>query len=166
MVVLGEEAARLAPMVERPPLRPGWKARAVRNPRARDGKCASIHAGLAAMTVAPAGILIASVDQPLDWRLLNAMLRAAEEEWDRAEAAGRRRVIVPSFHGRPGHPPLFHASLISELMGIGEESQGLKAVVRRDPGRVLHLPWDDAGILMNLNTPLDLPWTEPRQGMR
>src|SRR5258706_4185700 len=114
VVVLGEEAARLAPMVERPPLRPGWKARAVRNPRARDGKCTSIHAGLAAMTVAPAGILIASVDQPLDWRLLNAMLRAAGEEWDRAQGAGRRRVIVPSLHGPPRHSPLVPSSPISQ----------------------------------------------------
>jgi len=70
---------------------------------------------------------------------------------------------VPAFHGRPGHPALFCASLFGELMGICEETQGLKAVVRRDPGRVLLLPWEDAGVLLNLNAPLDLPAIDPRR---
>ena len=165
VVVLGKDAARLERLVNAP-MRPGWKARSVYNPRYRDGKCASIEAGLAAIRTPPEGILIASVDQPLHARLLNALLRSAEAEWDRCAAAGRRTIIVPSFHGRPGHPALFCASLFGELLGICEETRGLKAVVRKDPGRVLHLPWDDAGVLLNLNAPLDLPAIGPRRELR
>lgn len=164
-VVLGKDAERLLPLVHSP-MRPGWKARPVYNPRYREGKCASIQAGLAAVATPPDGILVASVDQPLKTELLNALLRAAESEWEKCDAAGRHTIIVPAFHGRPGHPALFHASLFAELMGIGEETQGLKAVVRRNPARVLHLPWDDSGILLNLNTPLDLPSLEARREMR
>ncbi|OLC56016.1 MAG: hypothetical protein AUH92_00985 [Acidobacteria bacterium 13_1_40CM_4_69_4] len=156
VVVLGKDASRLEKLVNAP-MRPGWKARPVYNPRHREGKCASIQAGLAAIATPPEGILVASVDQPLDFRLINALLEAADTEWERCEAAGRRPIIVPAFRGRPGHPPLFCASLFAELMGVCEETHGLKAVVRRNPARVLHLPWDDAGILLNLNTPLDLP---------
>lgn len=162
VVVLGRDAARLEGLVNAP-MRPGWKARSVYNPRYSDGKCASIEAGLAAIRTPPEGILIASVDQPLHARLLNALLRSAEAEWDRCAAAGRRTIIVPSFHGRPGHPALFCASLFGELLGICEETRGLKAVVRKDPDRVLHLPWDDAGVLLNLNAPLDLPAIGPRR---
>ncbi len=165
VVVLGKDARTLEPLVM-PPMRPGWKARPVYNPRYRDGKCASIQAGLAAIATPPDGILVASVDQPLDYRLLNALLREAEGEWQRCEAAGRRGIIVPAFHGRPGHPPLFCASLFAELMGISEETQGLKAVVRRNPARVLLLPWDDAGILLNLNAPVDLPSLQGRRELR
>src|SRR5213594_3632659 len=135
VVVLGKDAARLERLV-RAPMRPGWKARPVYNPRHGEGKSTSIQAGLAAIA---------------------ALLAAAESEWERCEAAGRRPIVVPAFHGRPGHPPLFCASLFAELMGVCEETHGLKAVVRRNPARVLHLPWDDSGILLNLNTPLDLP---------
>ncbi len=138
VVVLGKDAAGLEGLVHAP-MRPGWKARPVYNPRHREGKCASIP-----------------VDQPLDFRLINALLEAAETEWERCDAAGRRPIIVPAFRGRPGHPPLFCASLFAELMGVSEETHGLKAVVRRNPGRVLHLPWDDSGILLNLNAPIDL----------
>jgi molybdenum cofactor cytidylyltransferase len=164
-VVLGKDAERLLPLV-RPSMRPGWKARPVYNPRYREGKCASIQAGLTAVATPPDGILVASVDQPLDAELLNALLRAAETEWEKCDAAGRRSIIVPAFHGRPGHPPLFRASLFAELMGISEETHGLKAVVRKTPARVLHLPWDDSGILLNLNTPLDLTSLAPRRELR
>jgi len=165
VVVLGKEAERLEPLVHSL-IRPGWKARPVYNPRYREGKCASIQAGLAAVAAPPDGIVVASVDQPLEAQLLNALLRAAETEWEKCEAAGRRSIIVPAFHGKPGHPPLFRASLFAELMGVSEETQGLKAVVRRNPARVLYLPWDDAGILLNLNAPLDLASLETRRELR
>jgi molybdenum cofactor cytidylyltransferase len=165
VVVLGKDAGRLLPLVDAP-MRPGWKSRPVYNPRYSEGKCASIQAGLAAVATPPDGIVIASVDQPLDAALLNALLHAADSEWEKCEAAGRRGIIVPAFHGRPGHPPLFCGSLFGELMGISEETQGLKAVVRRNPARVLHLPWDDSGVLLNLNTPLDLPSLDARREMR
>lgn len=165
VVVLGKDARDCEPMVK-VPMRPGWKARPVYNPRYREGKCTSIQAGLAAIATPPDGILVASVDQPLHFRLLNALLRAAEPEWEKCEAAGRRSIIVPAFHERPGHPPLFCATLFAELMGISEETQGLKAVVRRNPSRVLHLPWNDAGILLNLNAPFDLPSLDERRELR
>src|SRR5262245_28919728 len=86
----GQRASELAPLVKSP-MRPGWKARPVYNPRYRDGKCASIQAGLAAIAAPPDGILVASVDQPLHHRLLDALLRAAETDWEKCEAAGRHR---------------------------------------------------------------------------
>ena len=165
VVVLGRNAEPLLPLAHAP-MRPGWKARPVFNPRFREGKSASIQAGLAAIATPPDGILIASVDQPLDTALVNALLFEAENEWDRCEAAGRRPIVVPAFHGRAGHPPLFCATLFAELMGISEATQGLKAVVRRNPARVLQLPWNDAGILLNLNTPYDLEMLQGRREMR
>jgi len=165
VVVLGKDAERLLPLV-RSTIHPGWKARPVFNPRYREGKCTSIQAGLAAIATLPDGILVASVDQPLGSGLLNALVRAADIEWEKCDAAGRRGIVVPAFRGRPGHPPMFRASLFSELMGVCEETQGLKAVVRRDPARVMHLPWDDSDILLNLNTPLDLPAIDSRHELR
>jgi molybdenum cofactor cytidylyltransferase len=157
VVVLGRDAERLEPLVRRNLLSPGWKARPVYNPRHREGKSSSVLAGLASLPTPPGGILIAAVDQPLDSRLIDTLIDAAEEEWDRCEASGRRTILIPAFRGRHGHPPLFCHTLFCELMGIGEESQGLKAVVRRDPARVRAVPWDDPGVLLNLNAPVDLP---------
>jgi molybdenum cofactor cytidylyltransferase len=162
VVVLGQDAELLAPLV-RPAMRPGWKAREVFNPRHKDGKAGSILAGLTALWSRPDAVLIAAVDQPLDHRLLDALIAAAGEEWDGGDAARRRRIVVPVFRGRRGHPVLFCGSLMGELMGISEESEGLKAVVRRDPARILEVPWASSDILLNLNRPIDMPLSESRR---
>ncbi|MFQ5876204.1 MAG: NTP transferase domain-containing protein [Acidobacteriota bacterium] len=156
VVVLGREADSLAPIVESS-RRLTWKSRAVYNPRYREGKTTSIQAGLASLFSRPDGVIVAAVDQPLDRRLLDALLRRGEEEWEWGGVPGRRTILVPVFQGRRGHPPLFSGALIGELMGICEEREGLRAVVRRDPGRVLEVPWDSPEVLLNLNAAADLP---------
>ena len=167
VVVLGRDAGSLAPLVRRP-FRPGWKARAVVNPRHSDGKCSSIKAGLTSLVARPDGILIVPVDQPLDHRLVDALLQAAAEEWlrrtpaartgsrDREDGPTRRLILIPTSEGRRGHPPLFHGTLLPELLGIQEVTEGLKSVLRRRPERVREVPWNGSDILLNLNTPIDL----------
>jgi len=159
IVVLANEAPRLLPMVERL-FRPGWRARAVHNPRPEEGRSASIRVGLGALLGPPDMLLVASVDQPLETGLVDALLAAGAGEWGRAGAApglprcdAPRPILVPVFRGRRGHPPLFHGSLLPELLGVDESSEGLRAVVRRRPERVLEVPWASPDILLNLNTP-------------
>jgi len=167
VVVLGRDAEALAPLVRRP-FRPGWKARAIVNPRHGDGKCSSIKAGLTSLLARPDGIVIVPVDQPLDHHLVDALLEAAAEEWQggasaartgsgsREDESERRLILIPTSEGRRGHPPLFHGTLLPELLGIQEETEGLKSVLRRRPERVREVAWNSSDILLNLNTPIDL----------
>jgi molybdenum cofactor cytidylyltransferase len=155
VVVLGRDAERLETVV-RSAAGAGGTARCIVNPRHAEGRCSSILTGLGALPSLPEppeAIFIISVDQPLAARLLDALLDAARSEWS---GAGERTILVPTFHGRRGHPPLFQASLLLELTGIDEATEGLKAVVRRRPERVLDLPWDDDQVLLNLNDGADL----------
>ena len=155
VVVLGREAERLEAVV-RVAAGPAGTTRCVVNPRHAEGRCSSILAGLAALASLPAppeAIFMVSVDQPLPARLLDALLGAASTEWG---IGGGRTIIVPAFDGRRGHPPLFRADLLPELTGIDEATEGLKAVVRRRPERVLEVPWDDNQVLLNLNEGTDL----------
>lgn len=154
VVVLGRDFEALEPHVRRP-FRPGWKSRPVRNPRFAEGKCTSIRVGLASLLARPDAILIASVDQPLDHRLIDALLLAGKQEWAAAGEPEGRTIILPVFEGRRGHPPLFRGTLLPELLGVQEETLGLRTVVRRLPERVREIPWDSPQILLNLNTPLD-----------
>lgn len=158
IVVLGRAADRLRSLVRPIPRWPGWKTRAVINPRPGDGKSSSIQAGLAALSRPPDAILIAAVDQPLEAPLVDALLATAEKEWTlpRDGVWPGRRIVVPTFDGKRGHPPLFHGSLLSELLGVSEATEGLRRVVRRIPERVLEMPWQRSGILLNLNAPADL----------
>ena len=160
VVVLGAGAERLQPLVDRS-IWPGWKSHAIHNPHHAEGKTTSVIAGLTALPAPPDGVLVMAVDQPADWRLLNTLIDAADRERDRGQACARSTVFLPVFRGRRGHPTLFSGSLFGELMGIGEESEGLKAVVRRSPARVKTIEWDDPSILVDLNTPFDITAPPP-----
>lgn len=156
VVVLGREAERLSPCLTTSKDSAAW-LRTVVNPHPDSGRCSSVIAGLRSLAERGDAIFVVSVDQPVDQRLLDALLDAAAAEWAGENAASRRTIVVPVHAGRRGHPPLFHRSLMAELRGIVEESLGLKAVVRRHPGRVLEVPWESADVLLNLNNPDDRP---------
>jgi len=156
VVVLGREAERLSTCLAAPDGSAG-RLRRVVNPDPDSGRCSSVIAGLRSLPEGVDAIFVVSVDQPVERDLLDALMDAAAAEWEGENAASRRTIVVPVHAGRRGHPPLFHGSLTSELREIVEESKGLRAVVRRHPGRVLEMQWDNADVLLNLNTPEDFP---------
>ena len=116
------------------------------NPYYLQGKTTSIKAGLAALDQdAVEEILLLNVDQPR-----SAVDVACVLETHRANGCA---VTVPEYRGKGGHPIALSAALLPELLSIDEESQGIKAVVRRRPDSVLRFPLDNPEILLDLNTP-------------
>jgi molybdenum cofactor cytidylyltransferase len=92
-------------------------------------------------------ILIALGDQPLlDERIVPGIVRA----FDPAVGA---RIVAPRYRGVRGNPVMFSRELTDELLGISGD-QGARAVVERDPKRVLYVDFDlDAPI--DVDTPDD-----------
>ena len=154
VVVLGHDAARLEPLVTLAG-RSGWKSRAIVNPRPEEGRAASLRTGAREVGPDHDAIVVASVDQPLDRRLLDRLLQAAEGEWSRGRGPEVRSILIPICYGRRGHPTLLRGDLHAELLAAREEGLGLREVIRRDPGRVLEIEWLDPAILLNLNVPED-----------
>ncbi len=64
-------------------------------------------------------------------------------------------IVVPVYAGRRGHPVLFARAVWDELLAT-DDDLGARAVVRADPSRVLLLEVDDAGVLVDVDTPADL----------
>ena len=112
----------------------------------RLGRSTSVIAGVAAC---PAGrdLLLINVDQPRPAGLIRRLLAARQS----AEAL----ITVPDYAGRPGHPPIFAARLRDELLAVEEATEGLRAVVRRHRTMIQRIPFNDAVVLVNLNTPAD-----------
>ncbi len=123
----------------------GSSARAVRNPNYRSGRATSIAAGARAPDQRAAGILIVSVDQPLESAVVQALLQA----W-RADPGSIWR---PTYQTRHGHPVTFPHDLRGELEAVTDATQGLRAVMRGHADRVRDLPVDQASVLLNLNSP-------------
>ena len=153
VVVLGHRADDLRPLLEG---KDGvsWTL----NPDYLQGKTTSIKAGLSALPSSlplegegkgggegVQEILLLNVDQP---RSADDVARILA-----AHRSGDNAVTVPEYRGKGGHPIVLSAALLPELREIGEESQGIKAVVRRRPEAVKRVPLDNPEILLDLNTP-------------
>lgn len=142
VVVLGHQAERLAPLVKTMP-----RVKVVRNAHYREGKTTSIKAGLKAVDPASGTILILGVDQPRSAATLAALL-----EHHRGAGA---LITIPVYRGQGGHPAVFSASLIPELMVITEEQAGLKAVVYRPGREIERVEMPSMEVLLDINTPQD-----------
>jgi molybdenum cofactor cytidylyltransferase len=139
VVVLGHEAEAL-----RRALPEQANLRVVLNPDHATGRVGSLIAGFRAIEGAPEGIMVVAVDQPVPLGL---------PEWLAAQLGEAARIVQPGFAGRRGHPVLFKAELLPELLAIREDAQGLRAVVSRhaDARRVVEAGRE--GVLWDLNTP-------------
>lgn len=65
-------------------------------------------------------------------------------------------ILVACLKGRHGHPIIFRASLRGELEAIGEDSQGLKEVVKNHIKDVYCVETEDPGVLLDIDTSEDV----------
>ncbi len=118
--------------------------RVVFNLAPETGRSASIRIGSAALPVDVESIVIQSVDQPCPADVLKTLLDAA--------ALGAA-IVVPTHHGRRGHPICVAGRLLPELRQVNEESEGLRAIVRAHAEQLVEVAVDSESVLWNLNDP-------------
>ena len=140
IVVLGHQAGDLKAVIGS---RPGVTA--VVNPDYAQGKTTSVKAGLSALLAGlPSSLVILNVDQPREPEIIQTLLRRHRE----AQAL----ITIPTYQGKGGHPIIVDSSLVGDLLAVDEETQGVKALVRRYEDRTLRTEMA-ADVLLDLNTP-------------
>ncbi len=146
IVVLGSNAAALRSIANAHagPAR----TRIVVNRRWRQGKTASIKAGLRALSRKPSAVMLLSVDQPRPRAILQRLL-------DAHAAAAAPRITVPAHRGAHGHPPVFTGSLLPDLLAVSEATLGLRAVLHRHRDALQAVPFRTALVVTNLNRAAD-----------
>jgi CTP:molybdopterin cytidylyltransferase MocA len=117
-------------------------ATTVFNPTPESGRSASIRLGAETISGTPAGILVQSVDQPVEAEVVTALFQAIE---------GEAEVAVPTYQARRGHPVCVAGQLLGELREVSEASAGLRAVVRRHV--VTEVQVATESVVWNLNDP-------------
>jgi len=65
-------------------------------------------------------------------------------------------IVVASHDGRMGHPILFDRALFDEVLGIDEATEGLKAVLERNAGRIEKVECGNVGVTLDVDTEEDL----------
>tara|TARA_B100000809_G_scaffold230525_1_gene245019 strand:- start:604 stop:1203 length:600 start_codon:yes stop_codon:yes gene_type:complete len=141
IVVLGHDADRLKPIVEDID-GASWTL----NEDYLQGKTTSLKAGVVALTGHQlTDVLLLNVDQPRSAETVRTMLERHQ--------ASSYKITIPTHGGKGGHPIFIAAELVPELADIEEETQGLKAVVRRHSEATERFEVDDPTVLWDLNTP-------------
>ncbi len=126
------------------------------------GQLSSIKVGLAHVRPDAAGVLIHLADHPMVTADTFAAVidgyRRAGGRWRHAWAPAARPqgcIAIARYQGRRGHPVLFSRELFGELAAAPED-QGARVVVAADPARVAYVDVNDAGVVIDLDTPEDL----------
>jgi molybdenum cofactor cytidylyltransferase len=141
VIVIGHNAAELKPRIEHLP------AEILINPDYKSGQLSSLQVAVRSLqnNVKCDGMLVHLVDHPyLDASLVDEMIRRFYES--------KKRIIVPRYHGKRGHPVLFSRALFGELLDAPMD-QGAKAVVNAHGNETLEIDTDEKGITVDIDTP-------------
>lgn len=140
-VVLGAHAAKIRPVVAR------YGVRVVINRQWETGLASTIRAGLAAATPGNCeDALFLLCDQPcLEARHLAGLVAGRR--------ASARAIAASEYGGQRGVPAVFARATWPELAAL-DPSSGAKAVIARDPARVVALPF--AWGALDVDTPADV----------
>ena len=91
------------------------------------------------------GMLVHLVDHPyLAPALVQEMIRRFYET--------KKRIIVPRYHGKRGHPVIFSNALFGELLSA-PMAEGAKAVVNAHRAETLEIDTQEEGIAVDIDTP-------------
>jgi len=91
------------------------------------------------------GMLVHLVDHPY-------LAPALVEEMIRRFYETRKRIIVPKFHGKRGHPVIFSNALFDEILSA-PMAEGAKAVVNAHRAETLEIETEEEGIAVDIDTP-------------
>jgi len=142
IVVLGPNRAEIEARVDL------GGARIAVNPDVASGQTASLKAGLALLDREAEAFLF----QPVDYPLVSALEVARIVEAFRSDPL--KSVFVPSHAMRRGHPVLCRRGLADEILALPPGTPARAAIGAR-PERIAHVLFDEAHVLMDMDTPED-----------
>ncbi len=141
LVVTGHRAPELEPLIRR------LGAKPVFNPAHAQGMFSSLQAGLSALPSRGEAFFLLPVDIPLVRG--HTLIRLLQ-----AQAAGQGPVLLPTFQGEPGHPPLISCELVPAIASYSG-AHGLRGFWEAHPGLIAEVPVADRFILRDLDQPED-----------
>jgi CTP:molybdopterin cytidylyltransferase MocA len=103
----------------------------------------SIQAGLRGLPKNTKIVMIAVCDQP---RLKRQTVETLIEKFEQ----GRHKILIPSYSGRQGHPPLLRAEYAKEILAM-DESMTLKHFYAKHADDIARLVVDDEGALIDID---------------
>jgi molybdenum cofactor cytidylyltransferase len=115
----------------------------VKNDRYQQGMFTSIQAGLRGLPKRTKIVMIGVCDQP---RLKRQTVETLIEKFEK----DRHKILIPSYNGRQGHPPLLRAQYAKEILAM-DESMTLKHFYAKHADDIARLVVEDEGALIDID---------------
>ena len=125
----------------------GAECAVVENPDWKRGQTSSIQRGLRALPAGSEAFLLWPVDLPL---AAETTVGALLGVWKKRNPF--KRIWLPVFEGKRGHPALFDLELAGEFQTLRADAPAHQ-VVRKDAARLREVPVSDPFVAAPLNTP-------------
>ena len=116
----------------------------------QQGMLSSVKLGWAQISPSAAAVLIALVDQPMiSAAVINQVIDAYQRQRD-------KRIAIPTYEGKPGHPVIVSRDFEDELMLMANDTPyGLKTLLDRHRDDILEVEVDAPAILEDIDRPAD-----------
>ncbi len=150
IVVLGHSAELIQQSVK------FGRARSVMNESYREGIASSLRAGIASVSTQADAALIVLADQPF---LQSQTIDRLIDEY----RSKKPEIIVPTFKGFRGNPVLLDRCVFGELAELTGDV-GCRAIFAGHAQGLMKVAVEDAGILVDLDTPQDVQRFEQSSG--
>ena len=122
-------------------------AEEVLNPGYRDGMLSSVQAGIRSLPGSTTAVMILLGDQPM---ISSVVMERMIEQY----SASEKRILIATANGKRGHPMIFDAACIPELLSYGKEHT-LRDLPGNHPGETGELETEKPEILRDIDTPKD-----------
>ncbi len=137
IVVVGHCAAQIREqLAERP-------VKIVFNPDYHEGMLTSAQAGIRALNVSDAFALML-VDQPL---ITPALIDQVIDAYVRTD----KRIALPSYNYKRGHPVIFHPEYADDILALGVESGGVRTLFKRYADDIHYVTVDTDRVLRDID---------------
>jgi len=147
IVILGHAAEKIKAKIQHKPVK------IVYNANYKRGMLTSVQCGILAINKtlhsstsnkSKDGFLIAPVDQPF---LTPNLIRDLIEEFYRTN----KGIVLPTYKVRRGHPTIFDIKYTPEILGLSEDSGGLREVVRQHQNDIHKVPVNTDSIIRDID---------------
>ena len=115
------------------------------NRDAHSGMASSLRTGVMAASALVDAYLVSLADMPA---ITEALIATLVEAYRRSD----KKILVPVYEGRNGHPVIFDSECKERLLRI-EGDVGAREIIREDPEIVECVPVDDPGVVFDVDTP-------------
>ena len=140
-VVVGHQRKRISQQLS------GQPVSIMNNPDYKTGMLSSVRCGLRDLPRQCQAVLVTLGDQPsITSKLINQMLQSF--------AATEKRILVPIYNGKRGHPTLFSKFYSDEIL-THYDNVGLRGLLHAHPEDVLELTVSTSAVLSDMDCPED-----------